>query len=38
VRCDSDAVARTVSQQINYAKTMYTEKTQAVKEDVEPEE
>lgn len=33
VRCDSVKIARNVSQQINYARTMYEEKTQAVHEN-----
>ncbi len=33
VRCDSERVARTVAQQINYARTMYEERTQAVIDD-----
>ncbi len=30
VRCDSEKVAKTVARQINYARTMYEERTQAV--------
>ena len=37
VRCDSEKIARRVSQQINYARTMYEERTQAVMEDISGE-
>lgn len=38
VRCDSEKIARTVSQQINYARTMFEERTQAVKDDAKADE
>ena len=33
VRCDNEKIARAVVQQINYARGMYEEMTQAVVED-----
>ncbi len=33
VRCDSERLARTVATQINYAKNMFEERAQAVKDD-----
>ncbi len=38
VRCDSEKIARLVTQQINYARSMFDEMTQAVIESIEQDE
>jgi hypothetical protein len=38
VRCDNEKIARVVVQQVNYARGMYEEMTQAVIQDFDSEE